>query len=273
MNQISDTQFQADWLSLREAADHAARDATLLARAADCVRPGMRVLDLGSGTGSTARAFAAAGYDRLEWCFLDTDAEHLQVAKARHPMADCVQASAWDVEGLPLEHVGLVTASALLDLMSIGWADALADRLGDAGLPFYAALSFDGRMRWDPPGAADADVVAAFNRHQQGDKGGQAAMGPEAAKLTAKAFEARGFAVALADSAWRLGPDNAALQAEFVNGVGKAAAEAGEARADRWAETRRGAAGHTALSVGHSDLLALPPQHRAGQDDRSKAWK
>ncbi len=263
MNQISDTQFQADWLSLREAADHAARDAALLARAAQCVPPGMRVLDLGSGTGSTARAFNGAGYDRVQWCFLDTDEAHLQVAKARHPMADCVMGSVTDVEALPLEHVGLVTASALLDLMSTAWVDALAARLGQAGIPFYAALSFDGRMRWEPPIAADADVTEAFNRHQRGDKGGQAAMGPDAAALTAKRFEARGFAVTLAGSDWVLGPDDAALQDEFVAGVARAAAEAGEAQAESWAGVRRKAAGHTALRVGHKDLLAVPAGHEA----------
>lgn len=268
MNQISDTQFQADWLSLREAADHAARDDALLARAAGSVRPGMRVLDLGSGTGSTARAFAGAGYDEVQWCFLDTDAAHLQVAKARHPLAECVQASVWDVDALPLEHVGLVTASALLDLMSTAWVDALAERLGHEGIPFYAALSFDGRMRWEPPIAADADVTEAFNRHQRGDKGGQAAMGPDAAALTAKGFEAQGFTVSLADSAWVLGPDDAALQDEFVAGVATAAAQAGEVQAETWARGRRKASGHTALRVGHADLLAVPAGHGPKQDDR-----
>ena len=85
MKQISDSQFQVDWLSLREPADHAARDAALLDRAARCVSPGMRVLDLGSGTGSTARAFSSGGFDELQWCFLDNDPALLQIAKAQHP--------------------------------------------------------------------------------------------------------------------------------------------------------------------------------------------
>lgn len=52
MNRISDTQFQPDWLSLREPADHRARATGLLRRAASLVAPGTRVVDLGSGTGS-----------------------------------------------------------------------------------------------------------------------------------------------------------------------------------------------------------------------------
>ncbi|MFN3208313.1 MAG: methyltransferase domain-containing protein [Roseovarius sp.] len=259
MNQISDTRFEADWLSLREPADHAARDAGLLVRAARCVRPGMRVLDLGSGTGSTARAFAMAGLDEVQWCFLDTDHGHLQIARARHPMSDCLLGSVTDIDALPLEHVSLVSASALLDLMSADWAAALAVRLKAARIPFYAALSFDGRMRWNPPTAADAGMTEAFNRHQRGNKAdGAAAMGPDAAKMTARAFEAEGFTVTLADSSWRLGPDHAALQDAFDRGVATAAAEAGEMRADRWLADRRATVAQTALRVGHKDLLAIP---------------
>lgn len=271
MNRISDTQFQPDWLSLRETADHGARDPDLLERAASCIAQGKWVLDLGCGTGSTARAFAGAGVDAINWRFLDTDEVHLQVAKARHPNAECVVHSVADVHALPLENVGLVTTSALLDLMSSEWASALAERLAAASLPFYAALSFDGRMRWDPPGLADTDVVRAFNRHQRGDKGGEAAMGPDAATLTARAFEAQGYTVALADSMWRLGPDHAALQAEFVDGVATAAAEAGETQAQTWADARRRIVKHSALVVGHRDLLALPGgrQEQTSRESRS----
>ncbi len=259
MNQISDTAFQADWLTLREPADHAARDPALLERAARCVRPGMRVLDLGSGTGSTARAFARAGFDELQWCFLDTDPGHLALARARHPMADCVEASVADIDALPLDHVGLVTASALLDLMSAAWLAALAARLGRAGLPFYAALSFDGQMRWTPAAPADRGVTEAFNRHQRGPKGDfDAALGPDAADAAARAFAAEGYEVEMADSPWVLGPDHAALQAEFASGVATAAAEAGEARAPGWAEARRRDAGNATVTVGHKDILAIP---------------
>ncbi len=258
MNRISDTQFQPDWLSLREPADHAARAPELLREAASLMAPGTRVVDLGSGTGSTARAFAAAGFETMSWRFLDTDEGHLQVAKARHPAADCAMCSVEDVQALPLEDAGLVTTSALLDLMSAAWADALAKRLAAASIPFYAALSFDGRMEWDPGLPADSDIVRAFNRHQRGAKAGQVAMGPDGAVQTAQAFEANGFEVRLADSAWHLGPDDAALQAEFVAGVAVAATEAGETQAESWAEARLRTVNHTALKVGHRDLLAIP---------------
>ena len=43
--------FSADWLALREPADHAARDGDLLAAAAQVA--GAVIVDLGCGTGST----------------------------------------------------------------------------------------------------------------------------------------------------------------------------------------------------------------------------
>lgn len=47
------TGFASEWLDLREAADAAARDGTLLRRAAETAarRPGRPIVDLGCGTG------------------------------------------------------------------------------------------------------------------------------------------------------------------------------------------------------------------------------
>ncbi len=56
--------FTADWLALREPADQAARNHDLLMRAGRCVAAGKTVLDLGSGTGSTAQGLCNA---RVRW--------------------------------------------------------------------------------------------------------------------------------------------------------------------------------------------------------------
>ena len=74
--------FSPDWLALREPVDHASRDAGLLAQAAACAGQGAIVVDLGSGTGSTARAFTGVTW---QWRFVDGDATLLDIAQARHP--------------------------------------------------------------------------------------------------------------------------------------------------------------------------------------------
>ena len=249
--------FSAEWLDLREPADRAARDAGLLAAAATFLSEAPFALDLGCGTGATARAFGDA-VPGLRWRLFDRDPALLALAVERvGPRAELVEGDLADVAGLPLDGVRLVTASALLDLASAAWIEALAGRLAAAGIGLYAALSYDGRMAWEPPLPGDAAAVAAVNAHQRRDKGFGVALGPDAADTAAAIFRRHGFEVRTASTPWRLGPSEAALAAAFVAGVAQAAGEAGMPEAAAWARARL-AAGGTCM-VGHLDLLALPP--------------
>jgi SAM-dependent methyltransferase len=250
--------FSAEWLSLREPADLAARDSALLTRAARCVASGTCVLDLGSGTGSTVRAFEAHGFADLSWRLFDNDAALLDVAGARHPRVECVTGDLGDLDALPLDGVGLVTASALLDLMPLDWVIAFAARLRTAGISFYGALSYDGIMHWQPALPADAEVTAHFNAHQRGDKGIGAALGPSSGEKARQIFDDRGFDVTTADSPWDIGPDQAPLHAALLEGIAGAAAEAGCAQAPDWCAARLAALPEARGAIGHKDLLAIP---------------
>jgi SAM-dependent methyltransferase len=256
--------FSAAWLSLREPADLAARDPALVADAAACLPAGGLVLDLGSGTGSTARAFAAQGFDALRWRFFDNDPALLAEAARLVPQSEQVLGDLADVDALPLVGVGLVTASALLDLMPQHWVDALAQRLWQARIPFYAALNYDGQMRWAPELPLDAAVCQHFNAHQCTDKGMGPALGPHSGAQAARALRLCGFDVALADSPWTLGPAEAPLHAELLDGIGGAAAEMGLNTAHNWASTRRALAVQTEGVIGHTDLLARIPARALG---------
>lgn len=250
--------FSVDWLDLREPADHAARDRGLMAAAAACVGPGQVVLDLGSGTGSTARAFNGE-LKGARWRFLDADAALLSETVARHPGAERVEMDLRDIAALPLDGVGLVTASALLDLVSADWIAALAERLRDASVPLYAALNYDGQMAWTPEAPEDADVTAAFNAHQRGDKGFGPSEGPAAAQTAARVFRERGFDVKTAPSPWQIAGDQAPLHAMLLDGIAGAASEMGEANATAWLTARKATLATSAVTIGHTDLLALPP--------------
>ncbi len=72
---------------------------------------------------------------------------------------------------------------------------------------------------------ATTAVTAAFNRHQRGDKGLGAALGPDAADRAAALFAASGFAVHRAEVHWRLGPDMARTAARTHQGIAAAAIE------------------------------------------------
>lgn len=218
------------------------------------------VVDLGSGTGSTARAFENAVDGGWQWRFVDGDPELLEVARARHPGSEQVIMDLRDIDQVPLEGVGLVTASALLDLMPLAWVTALAKRLQGARIPFYAALSYNGIMRWSPPHGADGDVTDAFNRHQRSDKGIGAALGPTAGETTAQVFTQHGFEVFQGDSQWKLGASDGALHHELLVGIGNAAEEAGFTQARDWVTDRVAAVPLTTGYIGHTDILALPPR-------------
>ncbi|MFT3974024.1 MAG: class I SAM-dependent methyltransferase [Amaricoccus sp.] len=245
--------FDAGWLDLRAPADAAARAPDLLARARTYLTatPGALALDLGAGTGATARAFATPG---VRWRLLDADPDLLAHAAQRTPAAETVVMDLSRLDALPLAGVRLVTASALLDLASAQWLDTLARRLAQANLAVYAALTYDGSLEWTPAHPDDAAVAAGFNRHQRGEKGlGGPALGPDAAPCLAAALTRLGFRVSVAASPWRLHPG--ALLDALTDGIAAAAAETGvETRA--WRQAR---AATVFASVGQVDLFATPP--------------
>ncbi|MEO1025163.1 MAG: class I SAM-dependent methyltransferase [Pseudomonadota bacterium] len=257
MKQTSDTSFEPDWLSLREPADHAARDASLLKRAGAEFAAGTTVLDLGSGTGSTARAFAAAGFSDLNWRFYDQDRALLKIAEEQFPNADCITGDIADIENLSFDDVGLITASALFDLMSEDWITSFIVRAEKFTTPIYAALNYNGVMRWTPGDPEDAEITEAFNAHQRRDKGTGAALGPTAATTFARIAKARGWHVATAESPWQLGPENGPLRAKLLVGIATAAEETGARNALSWHARRSGMATSN-LWVGHIDVLAIP---------------
>lgn len=265
--------FDPGWLDLRAPADAAARDPGLLAAAARYLAGAAApvVLDLGCGSGATCRAFAAGPPD-IAWRLVDHDPVLLKMAAARcGGPAEMIAADLADLDALPLGGVRLVTASALLDLAGGPWIEALARRLVAERVGLYAALSYDGYLEWEPPLPQDAAVRAAFNAHQRRDKGLGPALGPGAAIALGEALTRLGHEVRLASSPWRLGPGEAALQAALVDGIARAAGEAGLAGAAAWGQARRAASGSTRCTVGHLDVLALPQGASAQSNTTSES--
>lgn len=256
--------FSATWLALREPADHAARDDRLLADAIAAAGPAPVIVDLGSGTGSTLRAFAPGLAGPATWRLVDSDPALLaQAAVSAGPDVSLHEIDLRTLDALPLAGASLVTASALIDLCSRDWLADLAAVLRDHGVGFYAALNYDGVMSWSVPDPDDAAITAAFNRHQRGDKGFGPALGPDCASIAAEVFAEAGFAVTEADSPWQLGPDQAELQRQLCDGIAGAAAETGMLQTQGWAARRHALSRVGQCHIGHRDLLALPPGHRS----------
>ncbi|MGY6549169.1 MAG: class I SAM-dependent methyltransferase [Roseinatronobacter sp.] len=253
--------FSAEWLSLREPVDHAARDKMLALQAMRSAGQTPVIVDLGSGTGSTMRSVGELLERGADWHLVDHDAGLLaQAAETGGARVHTHVRDLTDLDALPLDAATLVTASALLDLCSLDWLERLAQRVSAHRLPFYAALSYDGVMDWSCTDRADPQIVAAFNRHQHGEKGFGPALGPDAAAAMGRIFTALGYVVREADSPWNLGPEHDRLQGMFLDGIADAAAQAGAACARDWLERRKAQIPQAVCRVGHRDLLALPPE-------------
>jgi hypothetical protein len=164
----------------------------------------------------------------------------------------------------------LVTASALLDLVSPDWLDGLVDACVASRCAALFALTYDGTVVW--PGSADPvdeQVRDAVNKHQRRDKGLGPALGPDAAGTAEELFRTRGYATWLLPSPWSLGPEDAALARALIDGWVSAACEVRPAHADElraWGGRRRAEASGAGfrLEVGHLDLLVLPSAAAAG---------
>jgi hypothetical protein len=270
--------FSADWLALREPADHAARSAALARSIFDDLPNDSppAILDLGAGTGSNLRYLTAIvrGPTRRSapteveigptpnWLLVDHDADLL----ARVPPDPCVETRQMDLSRLDDQSIfdgrALVTASALLDLVSDDWLRAIAQRCADVGAAALFALSYDGRIICTPEDPDDGIIVALVNEHQRTDKGFGRAVGPDATDRAAHWFVQRGYETQRVPSDWTLTPASGDLQRQLIDGWTQAATEIAPAQArliDRWRERRLGhlAAGWSQLVVGHEDLAAF----------------
>ncbi|SON57614.1 hypothetical protein HDIA_4073 [Hartmannibacter diazotrophicus] len=253
--------FSTDWLDLREPADHAARDPALCRKAIDWINasPGAIVVDLGGGTGSTLRAMPDLGRS-VNWRLVDHDSELLAAATGRHPKIETFELDLRAVDRLPMNGARLVTASALVDLVSADWLDAMSNAVAKARTGLYASLSYDGYMAFSPYHAHDLTITSAFNQHQRSDKGFGPALGPDATLFLRTCLELKGYKVETARSDWRLDGRLADLCEELVKGIAGAAVEAGfeEREAVNWLDFRMTAIPTGEIVIGHLDLLGLP---------------
>src|SRR5262249_34424504 len=147
----------------------------------------LRVLDLGTGTGSNLRYLVPRLSGPQEWLAIDRDAvvlADLIEAVRRSGLDVAVDTRQAQLSELPDDVFAgrhLVTASALLDLVSDDWLHRLAERCRAHGAVVLFALTYNGDSSCSPMEPEDDLVRELLNRHQRADKGCGVAAGPEAA--------------------------------------------------------------------------------------------
>jgi len=300
------TGFNADWLTLREPFDAAARAVAwpTLVPQVDAIRPPpttgapapLRVLDLACGTGANLRALAPRLGGAQIWQLVDHDPALLAaLPQAMVRWADqhgyrldighrdgtglCAEGPGFIAElvtvcadlggglaGITIGLPQLVTASALLDLVSAHWLENLIRDACGAGAAVLCTLTVDGRTEWDPPDTADAAVHRLFALHQRRDKGFGPALGPSAGPHAGRCLTDAHYTVVRADSDWVIDaaggrPHAPAMLAAMIEGMAGAAITQQPEAFDTvraWQARRMALISHTRLRVGHQDLMAVP---------------
>ncbi|GAA3767826.1 hypothetical protein GCM10022225_62870 [Plantactinospora mayteni] len=267
-----DSPYSLAWLGLREPADARARAGELVEPLPGLL-PGTApavIRDLGCGSGSMGRWLAGRLSGPQHWVLYDREAGLLDHARDHLPRTaadgspvsvrtrecDLTRLTADDLAG-----ASLVTASALLDLLSLAEVERLVTACVEAGCPALLTLSVLGEVELSPADPLDAEIAAAFDAHQRRTVDGRRLLGPDAVQATAEAFRRLGAEVRVRPSPWRLGPAEAELTAQWLRGWVAAAVEQRPelaAPAAGYLERRLAAAtaGELRVVVGHADLLA-----------------
>lgn len=234
-----------DWLDLRAPFDDTARrhSRALLERAGAALRAGpgagtgsgaetgpgigpapLTVVDIGAGTGNSARWFARnltplLGGRSVRWVLLDADAASLRVAARAMPRAATVTAPITRLPEVVATHLAaaardtpvpardtpapgglLITCSAVLDVLTTADIDAVVDTLARfAGLGLFL-LSITEEWRLDPPDPHDEAIREAFAAHQE--RGGK--LGAAGGIALAASARGAGAQVISGASPWRL---------------------------------------------------------------------
>jgi hypothetical protein len=261
----------AEWLTLREPADARSRSVALADEAARMMAPPVVVHDIGSGTGAMMRWLAPLLPGPQTWVLHDWNPVLLEEA---------VRQSAQDAAGAPVsvrtsvEHLALlggddfsgaslITASALLDVLTRQEIEAIVRACVSARVPAFFSLNVTGRVRLDPHDPGDRVFETAFNDHQRRIAGGRRLVGPDAVAAVTDLFSAAGWSVRVAQTPWLLDASDDRLLEEWLDGWVAAASEERPALrewADEFVRTRSAQrrAGSLRAVIRHQDLLAWP---------------
>ncbi len=268
------TRVSRRWLALREPADAAARARELVEHLEGALpATGPRAIhDLGCGTGAMGRWLAPLLSGSQHWVLHDLDEDLLEVAAVEHPAraADgapvSVEVQQSDITSLrprDLADASLITASALLDVLTEEELAGLVTLCASTNCPVLLTLSVAGRVELSPEDPFDQRVAAAFDAHQRRLTDRGRLVGPDAIAFAVEQLGEPGVEVLVRPSPWRLGDAQAKLAGEWLTGWVGAACEQQVDLADeidvylrrRLAEAR---AGRLAVTVQHADLLVLP---------------
>jgi len=278
--------FSGQWLEVREPADHAARSEALTSALAGwltteyntqaAAKPAgnpLHLVDIGSGRGSNPGYLIPRLPVPQRWTLIEPDQNLLDLACQRVETLDApavpmmLELTRQNLdEALPGD-AALITASALIDLVSEEWLEAFTQAVVHRHAGVLVVLSYSGHFELAPPHGSDALIQELVNQHQHGDKGSGAALGPEATVVLKQLLREAGYTVTVEQSRWHLGQgqggDNEQLITMLMTGWAEAAWQqkpSVEPEIRAWLADRQDQLVRHELQVvvDHLDILGLP---------------
>ncbi|MCY7403721.1 MAG: SAM-dependent methyltransferase [Cryobacterium sp.] len=265
-------EVSGDWLALREPEDAAARSLDLALIAAELLPDGPIVVhDLGSGTGSMMRWLAPV-LGPQTWFLHDWSADLTEQAINHVRPADRYNAgisvfgrtgNLADLSPNDLAGASLVTASALLDVLTSEEIHTIVGACVAARAPVLLSLSVTGGVQLNPRDERDTAFEDAFNAHQVRRANGRRQLGRYAAPIASGLFADAGWQVRQSTTLWRLDHRRPGLLSEWFAGWVDAAVEQEPQlrdEADRYRQGRLAQIelGELSARIEHVDLLAWP---------------
>jgi hypothetical protein len=254
----------------------------------------LTVIDLACGHGANLRALAPVLGGAQHWRLVDHDPALLAAvpdalaqwarrheyrfmleggAGAEHTLAIagpdfharvvCQRVNlARELASLDFGEMPLVTACALLDLVSAPWLQALTHKSRAARAALLFGLTVDGRTAWEPADPDDALVHGLFSQHQCRDKGFGPALGARAAAIAWQQLACAGYETLQTQTDWVIdGALAPQMQLAMVEGMAAAALDqnpAAQVAVLSWKARRGAGIGSSRLRVGHVDIVATP---------------
>jgi hypothetical protein len=264
----------ADWLAVREPPDAKARSAELVEQLRGLLTDDSPLIvhDLGCGTGSTRRWLGPKLKGSQHWIEHDRDRDLIE--QPRTPgmtsldgTAVTVEVRCSDITRLSESEIAgasLITASALLDMLTADELIRFASSCAAAGCPCLITLSVKGRVDLRPHDPLDERLQRSFNDHQRRTTPEGTLLGPDAAPMARHQLEQAGMTVSSRPSPWLLGKSDGLALAEWFEGWLGAACEQDPTLgqlAEPYADRRRAqlAEGLLSARIHHTDLLAWHP--------------
>ena len=291
----TETNFSIQWLEDRFPFDIAARNKTVENACLHYCqnKETLRIVDIGSGTGSNGLYFFEKFPQTQEWTFIELNKELLEAAFARiktwadekgYPSSRDGLAMQLELPGrevqikglntsflelqkvIDLHQVDLVTAGAVFDLLTQEMFQSITDQLIFHQVGLLATLNFTDQ-RFQPSLSGDEQYIRLYKEHMLRPQAFGQSMGPDCYEQMTRYYEKSELDWVGGKSEWEIGPGDTTMHVHVLNFMENSVPEMLTDELDdfgEWIAKKKQLVHAQQLStyVSHYDIFVKPPTHQ-----------